>query len=51
MPKDTIDEIAQSVVSGRQDQVEKLVVQAIDEGLGAQEVLDKGLIAAMKVVG
>lgn len=51
MPKDTIDEIAQSVVAGRQDQVEKLVVQAIDEGLGVQEVLDNGLIAAMKVVG
>lgn len=43
--------IGQSLIDGKADEVTKLVNQALSEGIGVKEVLDKGLIAGMDVVG
>ncbi|RKY58049.1 MAG: cobalamin-binding protein [Candidatus Latescibacterota bacterium] len=43
--------IAESVIKGNAPEVERLVKEAIDEGISASEILDKGLVAGMNVVG
>jgi len=43
--------IAESVIKGNAPEVERLVKEAIDEGVSASEILDKGLVAGMNVVG
>jgi len=46
-----LQEIAESVITGRRTQVEGLVRQALEAGLSPQTVLADGLIAAMSEVG
>jgi 5-methyltetrahydrofolate--homocysteine methyltransferase len=45
------DEISTAVQAGKKKDVEELVQRAIDEGVAAQEILDKGLLAAMDIIG
>lgn len=46
-----LDDLRNSIISGRIDDVEGLVGQAIDRDIAAAEILDGGLIAAMAEVG
>ena len=46
-----LDDISEAVQHGKRKDVKKLVQQAIDEGVDAAEILDKGLLAAMDVIG
>ena len=43
--------IAENVIKGNAPEVERLVREAIDEGVGAAEILNQGLVAGMNVVG
>jgi len=45
------DEIAQTLIEGDADEVARLTQKALSEGLAPGEVLRKGLIAGMNVVG
>lgn len=45
------DRLREALIEGRDDDVRRLAREALDGGLGAREVLDKGLIPAMEVVG
>lgn len=44
-------QISEKLQKGKAKDVKALVQQAIDEGIPAQEILEKGLIAGMNVVG
>jgi 5-methyltetrahydrofolate--homocysteine methyltransferase len=44
-------ELAQHLIDGHADDVARLTQQAVDEGFGPAEILDRGLIAGMTVVG
>ena len=46
-----IQEISLNVQAGKAKVVKALVQQAIDEGIGAKEILDNGLLAGMNVIG
>ena len=46
-----IDEIAQAVENGKAKLVPGLVQEALDEGLDPMEILNKGMIDAMGIVG
>lgn len=46
-----IEEIYQNVVDGKNVEVEKGVSDALEQGIDADEILKKGLIAAMSEVG
>lgn len=46
-----LEEIYQNVVEGNIDQTKKLTQQALEEGFNLKEILNKGLTAAMDVVG
>jgi corrinoid protein of di/trimethylamine methyltransferase len=39
------------LIAGKQDDVKKLTQDALDQGANAKEILDKGLLAGMDVVG
>ncbi|MDP6111122.1 MAG: corrinoid protein [Planctomycetota bacterium] len=43
--------IAEAVINGKNDVSEQLTQQALDEGASAKDILQKGLIAGMDVVG
>ena len=43
--------IADAIIGGKREEVVELVKQALDEGVGPAEILSKGLIAGMDVVG
>lgn len=45
------EELAQHLIDGHADEVARLTQRAVDEGHGPAEILDKGLIAGMAVVG
>ena len=45
------EEISQKLQAGRARDVKELVQQAIDEGIPAQEILEKGLMDGMSVIG
>jgi len=45
------EKMTNELIAGKQDQVVKLAQEAIDKGAAAREVLDKGLLAGMDVVG
>jgi 5-methyltetrahydrofolate--homocysteine methyltransferase len=47
----TLETIQASVIDGDKTGAEKAVQQALDEGLTADQILDQGLIEAMKEVG
>ncbi len=46
-----LDEISLKLQAGKAKDVKALVQQAIDEGYDAQEILEKGLVSGMDVVG
>lgn len=46
-----IDDIAQAVVELEDDQALELVQKALDEGLDAREVLERGVLAGLKEIG
>jgi 5-methyltetrahydrofolate--homocysteine methyltransferase len=46
-----VTEIFDAVVDGDQEDVDSLVVQALEAGIGAEQVLNNGMIAAMSEVG
>jgi len=43
--------LAEALIKGNRDKVAELTRQAIDEGVGPKDILEKGLIAGMDVVG
>jgi corrinoid protein of di/trimethylamine methyltransferase len=45
------ENMANALIAGKEDEVKKLTQEAIDKGAVAREVLDKGLLAGMDVVG
>ena len=46
-----MNEIAQNVIEGDANRVKELTQKAIHEGIDVQEILNKGLLAGMDVVG
>lgn len=46
-----LKEMAQSVIDGDKDTCEKLTKQLLEAGLSAKEILDRGLVPGMDVVG
>ncbi len=48
---DIYEDISNSVITGNLAGVKKLMQQALDQGIHAKEVLDKGLLPGMDVVG
>ena len=48
---EVLEQIATMLQKGKRKDVAKLCQQAIDEGIDANEVLTKGLLAGMDVVG
>jgi corrinoid protein of di/trimethylamine methyltransferase len=46
-----LNEISENLQKGKSKIVKELVQQAIDEGIKPEEILDKGLLAGMSVVG
>lgn len=45
------DQISEKLQKGKHKEVKALVQQAIDNGISPQEILEKGLIAGMNIVG
>ncbi len=48
---DILQEISQNLQKGKAKAVKELVQQAIDGGIAAEEILEKGLLSGMDVVG
>jgi 5-methyltetrahydrofolate--homocysteine methyltransferase len=46
-----LEEMAESLIEGQEDKVAELTKMALAEGIGAPEILNKGLITGMNVVG
>ncbi len=46
-----IQALAQAVISGDREEVQRLTQQALDDGTGPGEIVNEGLIAGMDVVG
>jgi 5-methyltetrahydrofolate--homocysteine methyltransferase len=46
-----LEEIKDNLIRGQYKKVEELVTQAINENISPEEILNKGLIAGMEVVG
>ena len=46
-----LQELANNVISGKAKETKALVAQALEEGLPVADILNKGLIAGMNVVG
>ena len=46
-----LEEISMQLQSGKAKQVKELVQQAIDQNLPAQEILEKGLLHGMNIIG
>jgi len=46
-----VDEISEQLQAGKAKIVKQLVEQAIEEGVGAQEILQEGLLKGMGVIG
>ena len=45
------EKMAEALIAGKQDDLTKLTREALDKGAQARQVLDKGLLAGMDVVG
>jgi corrinoid protein of di/trimethylamine methyltransferase len=45
------EKMAEALIAGQEDRVKALTQEALDNGAGAREILDKGLLAGMDVVG
>jgi 5-methyltetrahydrofolate--homocysteine methyltransferase len=46
-----LEEMAESLIEGQEDKVAELTKTALAEGIGSTEILNKGLMAGMNVVG
>ena len=46
-----LEQMANALIAGKQDEVIKLTQDALDQGTIAKDILDKGLLAGMDVVG
>ncbi len=46
-----LEDLSANLIDGKKDKVEELTRQALAEGIGVTEVLNKGLIGGMDVVG
>lgn len=46
-----LEEISQYLQAGRAKLVKELVQKAIDEGIGAEQILNEGLLSGMSIVG
>ena len=46
-----LEEISSLMQQGRAPKVKELVQQAIDEGVSPKEILEKGLLGAMSIIG
>ena len=46
-----LEQMANALIAGKQDEVKKLAQDALDQGTAAKEILDNGLLAGMDVVG
>ena len=46
-----LEDIAKSVEDGRAKVTEALVQQALDEGVSSKDILEKGLMEGMNVIG
>jgi 5-methyltetrahydrofolate--homocysteine methyltransferase len=46
-----LDGIAEKLVAGAIDEVTRLVTEALEGGIGAQQIMDDGLVAGMSIVG
>jgi len=51
MSRETLKEIFDAVVTGQAEEAPGLVQKAMNQGIGVDEILKKGLIAAMDLVG
>lgn len=51
MAAEIINEISEFLQKGRAKNVKKLVVEALDQGIDAKEILNEGLLAGMMVIG
>ena len=47
----TLNEISQMVITGQIRTIKAKVQQALDEGIGAQEILDGGLLPGINEIG
>jgi len=43
------EKMAEALIAGKQVEVKELSQQALDQGAGAREIIDKGLLAGMDV--
>src|SRR5690554_4211775 len=43
--------LSEFLQKGKAKEVKELVQQAVDEGMGAEEILDQGLLSGMNVIG
>ena len=48
---ETLEQISTAVIEGNLDDIVDLTEDALDEGLSAEEILNKGLMAGMDYVG
>ena len=48
---ETLTQLSQALISGDMKQVPQLTQQALDQGHSAEDILQKGLLAGMEVVG
>lgn len=46
-----LESLAQAIIGGKKDQAEALTKEAIESGIAPEEILNKGLIAGMNIVG
>ena len=49
--KGLLEKMSNALIAGKQDEVIKLTQDALDQGAAAKEILDKGLLAGMDIVG
>jgi corrinoid protein of di/trimethylamine methyltransferase len=46
-----LEQMANSLIAGKQDEVKKLTQDALDQGIDAKNIMDNGLLGGMDVVG
>ena len=51
MGMEILDEISAMLQAGKAPKVKALVQEAIDQGIGPQEILENGLLAGMNIIG
>lgn len=51
MAEAILEQIAETLMKGRAPQLKELVQQALDQGLGPEQILQEGMIGGMSVIG